>query len=75
MISNTFIIIYLALGFIYSLYVVMNKGGGVFSIPFNTVFGPIYLPLQALVTIIQAYRGRSQRRKQNALDAKTESES
>jgi len=37
--------IYLAIGFGYSIYVLINGGGGIFSIPINTLLGPISIPI------------------------------
>lgn len=46
--------VYLTIGFIYAVYVVMHGGGALFSIPLNTLLGPLSLPfgfLSAVATI------------------------
>ncbi len=43
--------VYLLIGFIYAIFVVLNRGGGVFSIPLNTLLGPIWAPYMYLDTI------------------------
>lgn len=47
-----FSFIYLLAGFIYALYIVMEKAANIFSIPVNTLFGPLFFPFQ----VISAYR-------------------
>lgn len=51
--------IYLAIGFVYALFVVMNRGGGVFSIPINTLIGPIWFPFLYMSTIRSIRRKRT----------------
>lgn len=47
-----FAFIYLLAGFVYSIYVVTNQAANIFSIPINTLLGPLFFPVQ----IISAYR-------------------
>jgi hypothetical protein len=42
--------VYLVIGFVYSIYVILNRGGGVFSIPLNSLLGPIWIPIMYLNT-------------------------
>ncbi|MBI4091120.1 hypothetical protein HY419_00040 [candidate division WWE3 bacterium] len=46
-----FVASYIILGFIYAVYVVMSRGGGLFTIPINTILGPLFFP----VFVIQTY--------------------
>ena len=48
-----FALAYLTIGLLYSLYVVLNKGGGVFSIPINAILGPVFVPIEALSTYLR----------------------
>ncbi|OGC50493.1 hypothetical protein A2716_04795 [candidate division WWE3 bacterium RIFCSPHIGHO2_01_FULL_40_23] len=41
-------IVYLSLGFTYAIYAVLKGGDNIMSIPVNTLFAPILVPLNAL---------------------------
>ncbi len=50
--------LYLLIGFCYAVYVVLVGGGGLFSIPINMLFGPIYFPYVAVTTFFEIKRSR-----------------
>ncbi len=59
-------IVYLSIGFIYALYVVMVNGGGIFSIPINTLLGPLYFPILMIMNYFKIKGWVKQRKKLRA---------
>lgn len=43
--------IYLVLGLIYAIYGVVAGGQGVFTIPVNMLFGPVFFPINYLIGV------------------------
>ncbi len=58
-----FVGLYLIVGLIYAIYVVMVQGGGLFSIPLNTLLGPIWIPILAVMNYIKVNKWAAQGRK------------
>ena len=56
-------VVYLSIGFVYALYVVMVNGGGIFSIPINTLLGPVYFPIQMIANYFKIKGWVKQRKK------------